>query len=241
MIAAGVRTGICNLPHPAEKSAMRDNEPDFEPPRPRSDSKAWIWIAGIAGVTTIACCGIGTWGVITVVKHLRETVDEVMENAKSIADPVKVQETTASIVDIDAMPAELRPAMQIAFGPERFAVWTSDDHRWILVLTDVAAAGGRTVEGIKTELDNGDGNLSIAPDGGHIERAGKTTREYTIRSEKCAIDFYDGTRQTGNVRAAVKVVQGVIPSKTGHAMLLLVVPADKYDENRVDAFLKSIR
>jgi hypothetical protein len=80
-------------------------------------------------------------------------------------------------------------------------------------------------------MGNADQNINVKQ---------STTKDFTIRGEKCPFTFAEGENtQTGK---KVRMVNGTFPGReSGVVILWLVVPAERYDNAELEKMVQSIK
>lgn len=219
---------------------------DFQEAQPKkgmsSTSKVLIILGSIGGLCLVACCGGGAF---------------LFYKAKDMVsfsqDAATVKKNTEEIVLID-VPADFAPAQSMKFSmmgvSMKWAIYTkagSNDAMLMLMEMNqpgMAAQGGAGAKQQRDQMlqamrqqqaqQGGAGQFNT-----EINEQSAKSRKFKINGETVEFDFIKGTRPNGG---DVHQVVGVFPSRGGGVvMLMLIVPADGYDEEAIVTMIKSIR
>jgi hypothetical protein len=219
---------------------------DFNDPQPKkgmsSTSKVLIILGSIGGLCLLACCGGGAF-----------LFYRLKDNFAMSSDPAVVKKSTEEIVLID-VPSDFTPTQSMKISmmgvSMKWAIYTkgggNDSMMMLMEMNQpgMAAQGG---VGAKQQRDQmlqamrqqqaqqgGAGQFNT-----EINEQSVKSRKFKINGETVEFDFIKGTRPNGG---DVHQVVGVFPSRGGGVvMLMLIVPADGYDEESIVTMIKSIR
>ena len=198
--------------------------------QPVTNKNKWIWIA--LGATVLFCCG----AVLVAGLVFWQAGKKLQEGMKT--DPEAVAEAAHQIVDYDLPEGyQEQMAMEIMFysfviiAPQNSS-GVSNGPIFMLAQFQSGMVNQEQMEQqLRQSFEQQGGNRGLNMELVKVE-------EKTIRGEETQVATYEGTDDNGNVlRQLITSFSG----KDGTAMLMIMGPAELWDQELVDAFIESIR
>lgn len=210
---------------------------DWQDQEPRkrgmgSGSKVLLILGGVGGLFLLLCCGGGA--------YLFWQARNALENLVT-TDPAAIKTKTQSIAKIDVLPG-FKPVQAMDMIVMKWVVYqgeAGDDSMLMLMEFQNSMFQGANKQEQKDQMLQQMRQQQQAQGGNTNIQAEETTkRDFTIGGRKNEFTFVKGKSQQGK---AVRQVTGTFPTVGGVAMLMLIIPDEKYDEAAVIRMLESIR
>ena len=209
-------------------SMQEDFQDPAKPKAGRSTGVKILLVLGvIGGVMGLICCGIGGF------------VYWKFKDAMS-TDPVVVQAKTQEILKLQ-IPAGFKPMMSMSFMGVKMVMYQGDppNESMLMLMEMPAGMGNADPEQQRDAMLNQMRQQSGGMGGGNanLQIDERETRNYTINGKKVPFIFAKGKGQGGK---AMRQVTASVPTASSAAILMLMVPEEKYDESAVDAMISSM-
>jgi hypothetical protein len=197
--------------------------------QPSTNKNKWIWIG--LGAAVLFCCG----AVLVASLVFWQAGKKLQEGMKT--DPEAAAEAAHQIADYDLPEGyQEQVAMDILFysfvmiGPKDSS---SSVNGPVFMLAQFQAGVNQKQieEQLRQSLEQQAGNSGLNMSLVSVE-------EKTIRGEETQVATYEGSDENGFV---MRQVITSFPGKDGTAMLMIMGPAELWDQDMVDAFIESIR
>jgi len=194
----------------------------------QSNKNKWIWI-GLGAALLFCCCAALV--AFLVLRQAGKTIEEGIN-----ADPEAAAQAAHEIVDYDLPPGyQEQSAINIMFyslvmiGPEP----STNDGPMIMLaqFSQVAGSQQEMEEQIRRSFEQQSGNRSLDMQVVEVQKK-------TIRGAEVEVTIYEGADSNNNV---VRQLLTTFPGKDGTAMLMIMGPAQTWDQDLIDAFIESIR
>ena len=178
------------------------------------------------GLLGLVCCG----GVIYFGKQVSDTTS---------TDPVKVRAAADAIAEID-VPAELNPVVSMAIPfLMKMAMFQGTDQTSSMMLMEMAAAANMNEEQARAQMNQQAQAQGQQGNTVQIDQSTIETRDITVRGTPSKFQFARGKASGGEQE--YWQVSGMFPGKGGQAILMLVLPADKYDADKITQIIETIQ
>ena len=190
----------------------------------------WVWIG--LGAALLFCCGT----VLVAGLVFWQAGKKIQEGVT--ADPEAAAEAARKIIDYDLPEGyQEQMAMEIVFysfvviAPEN-SEGISNGPIFMLAQFQSGMVNQEQMEQqLRQSLEQQAGNRGSSMELVKME-------EQTIRGEQTQVATYEGTDENGNV---LRQVITSFPGKDGTAMLMIMGPAELWDQELIDDFIESIR
>ena len=197
--------------------------------QPTTNKNKWIWIG--LGAALLFCCG----AVLVAGLVFWQAGKKIQEGVK--ADPEAAAEAAHKIADYDLPEGyQEQVAMEIMFysfvmiGPE-YSSGSATGPVFMLAQFKAGVNQEQMEEQLRKSFEQQAGNRGLSLSLVKVE-------DKTIRGEETQVATYEGTDENGLV---IRQVITSFPGKDGAAMLMIMGPADLWDQDAIDAFIESIR
>jgi hypothetical protein len=198
--------------------------------QPATNKNKWIWIG--LGAAAIFCCG----AVLVAGLVFWQAGKKLQEGMKT--DPEAAAEAAHQIVDYDLPEGyQEQVAMEILFysfvviAPEGSSGMSNGPVFMLAQFQSGMVNQEQMEQQLRQSLEQQAGNRGLDME---LVKA----EEKTIRGEETQVVTYEGTDENGNV---FRQVITSFPGKDGTAMLMIMGPTELWDQDKVDAFIESIR
>ena len=183
------------------------------------------------GVALLFCC----FAVLVAVFVFQQAGKKIQEGFNT--DPVAAAEAAHKIVDYDLpegyqeqMAMEIMVYSFVVIGPNT-PTGQSNDPMFMLAQFRAGVSQEQMEQQLRQSIQQQSGTQGLNMTLVKVETQ-------TIRGEETEVATYEGTSQEGFV---IRQVITSFPGKDGTAMLLIMGPAQTWDQDVVDAFIESIR
>jgi hypothetical protein len=195
-------------------------DPEATEPQPKKKSSALKWVLIILG----GLCGLCCCGIIGGVGYLG------MQAGVSI-DPATGRTRTQEITEIE-MPAGFNPSFSMSVpGQMKMIFWMGPGGMIVLM----EGQGNVSKEDLRQRIDS---EMKKQGNQGNIVIENRETKTYTIRGQETSFEIAKGKAEGKDVWQ----VTGAFPSKSGgQAVIVMILPADQYDEAAIDKLINSIK
>jgi hypothetical protein len=200
-----------------------------QPGTTNTNKNKWVWIG--LGVALLFCCG----AVLVAGLVFWQAGKKIQEGIK--ADPEAAAEAAHKIADYDLPEGyQEQMAMEIMFyslvmiGPE-YSSGSPTGPVFMLAQFKAGVNQEQMEEQLRQSFEQQAGNRGLSLSLVKVE-------DKTIRGEETEVATYEGTDENGLV---IRQVITSFPGKDGTAMLMIMGPADLWDQDAIDAFIESIR
>ena len=197
--------------------------------QPSTNKNKWIWIG--LGAAVLFCCG----AVLVAGLVFWQAGKKLQEGMKT--DPEAAAEAAHQIADYDLPEGyQEQVAMDIMFysfvmiGPKAPS-GSVNGPVFMLAQFQAGVNQEQMEEQLRQSLEQQAGNRGLNMSLVSVE-------EKTIRGEETQVATYEGSDENGFV---MRQVITSFPGKDGTAMLMIMGPAELWDQDMVDAFIESIR
>jgi len=197
--------------------------------QPTTNKNKWVWIG--LGAALLFCCG----AVLVAGLVFWQAGKKIQEGVK--ADPEAAAEAAHKIADYDLPEGyQEQVAMEIMFysfvmiGPE-YSSGSATGPVFMLAQFKAGVNQEQMEEQLRQSFEQQAGNRGLSLSLVKVE-------DKTIRGEETQVATYEGTDENGLV---IRQVIASFPGKDGTAMLMIMGPADLWDQDAIDAFIESIR
>ena len=197
--------------------------------QPSTNKNKWIWIG--LGAAVLFCCG----AVLVASLVFWQAGKKLQEGMKT--DPEAAAEAAHQIADYDLPEGyQEQVAMDIMFysfvmiGPKAPS-GSVNGPVFMLAQFQAGVNQEQMEEQLRQSLEQQAGNRGLNMSLVSVE-------EKTIRGEETQVATYEGSDENGFV---MRQVITSFPGKHGTAMLMIMGPAELWDQDMVDAFIESIR
>jgi len=197
--------------------------------QPTTNKNKWIWIG--LGATVLFCCG----AVLVAGLVFWQAGKKIQEGMKT--NPKAAAEAAHKIADYDLPEGyQEQVAMDIMFyslvmiGPENSS-GSVNGPIFMLAQFKAGVNQEQMEQQIRQSFEQQSGRRGLSMELVNVE-------EKTIRGEETQVATYEGTDQDGLV---IRQVITSFPGKDGVAMLMIMGPAELWDQDAIDAFIESIR
>lgn len=197
--------------------------------QPSTNKNKWIWIG--LGAAVLFCCG----AVLVAGLVFWQAGKKLQEGMKT--DPEAAAEAAHQIADYDLPEGyQEQVAMDIMFysfvmiGPKAPS-GSVNGPVFMLAQFQAGVNQEQMEEQLRQSLEQQAGNRGLNMSLVSVE-------EKTIRGEETQVATYEGSDENGFV---MRQVITSFPGKEGTAMLMIMGPAELWDQDMVDAFIESIR
>jgi len=195
-----------------------------------TNKNKWIWIG--LGAAVLFCCG----AVLVAGLVFWQAGQKLQEGVT--ADPEAAAEAAHKIADYD-LPEGYQEQMAMEIMFYSFVVISPQNSEGIsngpVFMLAQFQAGMVNQEQMEEQLRRSLEQQSSHP-GLNMELV--KVEEKTIRGEETQVAIYEGTDTNGIV---LRQVITSFPGKDGTAMLMIMGPAELWDQDMIDAFIESIR
>ena len=200
-----------------------------QPGTTNTNKNKWIWIG--LGAALLFCCG----AVLVAGLVFWQAGKKIQEGVK--ADPEAAAEAAHKIADYDLPDGyQEQVAMEIMFysfvmiGPE-YSSGSATGPVFMLAQFKAGVNQEQMEEQLRQSFEQQAGNRGLSLSLVKVE-------DKTIRGEETQVATYEGTDENGLV---IRQVITSFPGKDGAAMLMIMGPAELWDQDVIDAFIESIR
>jgi hypothetical protein len=200
-----------------------------QPGTTNTNKNKWIWIG--LGAALLFCCG----AVLVAGLVFWQAGKKIQEGVK--ADPEAAAEAAHKIADYDLPDGyQEQVAMEIMFysfvmiGPE-YSSGSATGPVFMLAQFKAGVNQEQMEEQLRKSFEQQAGNRGLSLSLVKVE-------DKTIRGEETQVATYEGTDENGLV---IRQVITSFPGKDGAAMLIIMGPAELWDQDVIDAFIESIR
>lgn len=200
-----------------------------QPGTTNTNKNKWIWIG--LGAALLFCCG----AVLVAGLVFWQAGKKIQEGVK--ADPEAAAEAAHKIADYDLPDGyQEQVAMEIMFysfvmiGPE-YSSGSATGPVFMLAQFKAGVNQEQMEEQLRKSFEQQAGNRGLSLSLVKVE-------DKTIRGEETQVATYEGTDENGLV---IRQVITSFPGKDGAAMLMIMGPAELWDQDVIDAFIESIR
>ena len=200
-----------------------------QPGTTNTNKNKWVWIG--LGAALLFCCG----AVLVAGLVFWQAGKKIQEGVK--ADPEAAAEAAHKIADYDLPEGyQEQVAMEIMFysfvmiGPE-YSSGSATGPVFMLAQFKAGVNQEQMEEQLRQSFEQQAGNRGLSLSLVKVE-------DKTIRGEETEVATYEGTDENGLV---IRQVITSFPGKDGTAMLMIMGPADLWDQDVIDAFIESIR
>ena len=200
-----------------------------QPGTTTTNKNKWIWIG--LGAALLFCCG----AVLVAGLVFWQAGKKIQEGVK--ADPEAAAEAAHKIADYDLPEGyQEQMAMEIMFysfvmiGPE-YSSGSATGPVFMLAQFKAGVNQEQMEEQLRKSFEQQAGNRGLSLSLVKVE-------DKTIRGEETQVATYEGTDENGLV---IRQVIASFPGKDGAAMLMIMGPAELWDQDVIDAFIESIR
>jgi hypothetical protein len=197
--------------------------------QPSTNKNKWIWIG--LGAAVLFCCG----AVLVASLVFWQAGKKLQEGMKT--DPEAAAEAAHQIADYD-LPEGYQEQVAMDIMVYSFVMIGPKDSSgsvngpvFMLAQFQAGINQEQMEEQLRHSLQQQAGNRGLNMSLVSVE-------EKTIRGEKTQVATYEGSDENGFV---VRQVITSFPGKDGTAMLMIMGPAELWDQDMVDAFIESIR
>jgi hypothetical protein len=197
--------------------------------QPTTNKNKWIWIG--LGAALLFCCG----AVLVAGLVFWQAGKKIQEGVK--ADPEAAAEAAHKIADYDLPDGyQEQVAMEVMFysfvmiGPE-YSSGSATGPVFMLAQFKAGVNQEQMEEQLRKSFEQQAGNRGLSLSLVKVE-------DKTIRGEETQVATYEGTDENGLV---IRQVITSFPGKDGAAMLMIMGPAELWDQDVIDAFIESIR
>ena len=203
-----------------------DNYSDSEAPKSSGALKVILWILGIGVCVVILVCGVGGFLLFRTFK------------AGFSQDPPVIREVAGSITDVDLPDGYLPVFSMNLFGMKMaaFGDQTNPNTSPMLMLMEFPAATAANPEQMKQQMEQ---SLQQQGRQRNFQIQQSEQKTFTIRGQEQTVVINTGTSDRGgNVVQAM----GTFSAKSGNpAMLMFMVPEDKWDEDEFREIVESMK
>jgi len=200
-----------------------------QPGTTNTNKNKWVWIG--LGAALLFCCG----AVLVAGLVFWQAGKKIQEGIK--ADPEAAAEAAHKIADYDLPEGyQEQMAMEIMFysfvmiGPE-YSSGSATGPVFMLAQFKAGVNQEQMEEQLRQSFEQQAGNRGLSLSLVKVENK-------TVRGEETEVATYEGTDENGLV---IRQVITSFPGKDGTAMLMIMGPADLWDQDVIDAFIESIR
>lgn len=197
--------------------------------KPTSNKNRGILIG--LGVALLFCC----FAVLVAVFVFRQAGKKIQQGFNT--DPVAAAEAAHKIADYDLpegyqeqMAMEIMIYSFVVIGPNT-PTGQSNDPMFMLAQFRAGVSQEQMEQQLRQSIQQQYGTQGLNMTVVKVE-------EQTIRGEETQVATYEGTSKEGDV---IRQVMTSFPGKDGTAMLLIMGPAQTWDQDIVDEFIESIR
>ena len=197
--------------------------------QPTTNKNKWIWIG--LGAALLFCCG----AVLVAGLVFWQAGKKIQEGVK--ADPEAAAEAAHKIADYDLpegyqeqMAMEIMIYSFVMIGPE-YSSGSATGPVFMLAQFKAGVNQEQMEEQLRQSFEQQAGNRGLSMSLVKVE-------DKTIRGAETQVATYEGTDENGLV---IRQVVTSFPGKDGAAMLMIMGPADLWDQDVIDAFIESIR
>ena len=190
----------------------------------------WVWIG--LGAALLFCCGT----VLVAGLVFWQAGQKLQEGMKT--DPEAAAEAAHQIVDYDLPEGyQEQVAMEIMFysfaviGPQNSSGMSSGPVFMLAQFQSGMVNQEQMEQQLRQSFEQQAGNRGLNMELVKME-------EKTIRGEETQVATYEGTDENGHV---FRQLITSFPGKDGTAMLMIMGPADLWDQEMIDDFIESIR
>ena len=194
-----------------------------------TNKNKWVWIG--LGATILFCCGV----VLVAAFVFQQAGKRLQEGMKT--DPEAAAEVAHTIAEYDLPEGyQEKMAMEIMFyslvmiGPENTS-GSVNGPVFMLAQFQAGLNQEQMEQQIRRSFEQQAGNRALNMSLVKVE-------EVTIRGEETQVATYEGSDENGFV---IRQVLASFPGKGGTAMLMIMGPAELWDQDMVEAFIESIR
>jgi len=192
------------------------------------NNNKWIWI-GLGAALLFCCCSL-----LVAFLVFRQAGRTIQQGVKT--DPESASQAAHEVVDYDLpdgykerIAMDMMVYSMVMIGPTSYQ---SDEPVIMLAQFSPMAGNDKQLEQQMVqsfEQQSGTKGLDMQL----VE-----VKDMTIRNEETSVNIYEGTDQNGN---SVRQLITTFPGKDGTVMLLIMGNVDGWDDDKVDAFIESIR
>ena len=200
-----------------------------QPGTTTTNKNKWVWIG--LGAALLFCCG----AVLVAGLVFWQAGKKIQEGVKT--DPEAAADAAHKIADYDLPDGyQEQVAMDIMFysfvmiGPE-YSSGSATGPVFMLAQFKAGVNQEQMEEQLRQAFEQQAGNRGLSLSLVKVE-------DKTIRGEETEVATYEGTDENGLV---IRQVITSFPGKDGTAMLMIMGPADLWDQDAIDAFIESIR
>ena len=200
-----------------------------QPGTTNTNKNKWVWIG--LGAALLFCCG----AVLVEGLVFWQAGKKIQEGVK--ADPEAAAEAAHKIADYDLpegyqeqMAMEIMIYSFVMIGPENFS-GSASGPVFMLAQFKAGVNQEQMEEQLRQSFEQQAGNRGLSMSLVNVE-------DKTIRGAETQVATYEGTDENGLV---IRQVITSFPGKDGAAMLMIMGPADLWDQDVIDAFIESIR
>ncbi len=197
--------------------------------QPTTNKNKWIWIG--LGAALLFCCG----AVLVAGLVFWQVGKKFQEGVK--ADPEAAAEAAHKIADYDLpegyqeqMAMEIMIYSFVMIGPE-YSSGRATGPVFMLAQFKAGVNQEQIEQQLRQSFEQQAGNRGLRMSLVKVE-------DKTIRGAETQVATYEGTDENGLV---IRQVVTSFPGKDGAAMLMIMGPADLWDQDVIDAFIESIR
>lgn len=181
----------------------------------------------LCACTSAALLGTGIWSFGKLVQFAENNTSE---------DPQKVTQTTSEIARFD-VPAGFDPVYSMKIANFTMAQYMSGDEKSVILITQFPQGTSINMDEMLREIQQN----SRRPNSPwyNMDTALVEQKPVTIRGEETTLSISEGTNEKGETyRMASTTFKG---KSGGPTVLMIVVPADQWDEQMVEDFIASIQ
>lgn len=197
-------------------------DPDAPAPKKKSGALKWVLII-LGGLCGLCCCGI---------------VGAAIYGYNQIGmsfDPQVARTRTQEIADIE-VPEGMEPKFSMSMmGMMKMAVWVGGEDGSGGMFMLIEGKQGVSKEQLRQSIDE---QMKKQGQQGNISIEERKTKTYTVRGEETSFEIAKGKAEGRDIWQ----VSGDFASKEGgRAVILMMLPADKFDEEDIDGVIESIK
>ena len=210
-------------------STTQDWQDPNQPPPKKGMSTGKIVLLVVllgGGLLGLVCCG----GLFLLGRQVSNSMS---------TDPVKIRAAADEIADID-VPAELNPVGSLAIPfLMKMAMFQGADKTSSMMLMEMAAAANMNEEQARAQMNQQAQAQGQQGNTVQVDQSTVETRDITVRGTPSKFQFARG-KASGSEQEYWQVT-GMFPGKGGQAILMLVLPADKYDADKITQIIETIQ
>lgn len=197
--------------------------------QPGTNKNKWVWIG--LGTALLFCCG----AVLVAGLVFWQAGRKIQEGVKT--DPEAAAEAAHKIADYDLpegyqeqMAMDIMVYSFVMIGPE-YSSGSANGPVFMLAQFQAGVNQQQMEEQLRQSFEQQAGNRGLSMSLVSVE-------DRTIRGEETQVAIYEGSDENGLV---MRQLITSFPGKDGTAMLMIIGPAELWDQDMIDAFIESIR